>query len=155
MLTGDKVETAETIGHSSGLLDDDKQMRKFNIVQTAIEEIESNLNQIEREIVEVQREKTSILVSGESLGIIQSSETLTESFVSVAIKADVVLACRVSPKQKADIVQMIRLRFPNKSTLAIGDGANDVSMIASAHVGVGIMGLEGSQAARCADFAIG
>jgi len=39
---------------------------------------------------------------------------------------------------------MIRLRSPNKSTLAIGDGANDVSMIASAHVGVGIMGLEGS-----------
>ena len=49
---------------------------------------------------------------------------------------------------------MIRIRFPNKSTLAIGDGANDVSMIASAHVGVGIMWLEGSQAARCADFAI-
>jgi len=39
---------------------------------------------------------------------------------------------------------MIKLRFPNKSTLAIGDGANDVSMITSAHVGVGIMGLEGS-----------
>ena len=95
-----------------------------------------------------------MLVSGEALGIIQSSETLTESFVNIAVNADVVLACRVSPKQKADIVQMIRLKFPNKSTLAIGDGANDVSMIASSHVGVGIMGLEGSQAARCADFAI-
>jgi P-type E1-E2 ATPase len=69
---------------------------------------------------------------------------LTEKFVGAAVKADVVLACRVSPKQKADIVQMIKLRFPNKSTLAIGDGANDVSMITSSHVGVGIMGLEGS-----------
>jgi phospholipid-transporting ATPase len=69
---------------------------------------------------------------------------LTEKFVGAAVKADVVLACRVSPKQKADIVKMIKLRFPNKSTLAIGDGANDVSMITSAHVGVGIMGLEGS-----------
>lgn len=69
---------------------------------------------------------------------------MTEKFVGAAVKADVVLACRVSPKQKADIVQMIKLRFPNKSTLAIGDGANDVSMITSAHVGVGIMGLEGS-----------
>jgi len=69
---------------------------------------------------------------------------LTEKFVGAAVKADVVLACRVSPKQKADIVQMIKFRFPNKSTLAIGDGANDVSMITSAHVGVGIMGLEGS-----------
>ena len=41
----------------------------------------------------------------------------------------VVLACRVSPKQKADIVNMIRMRFPDKVTLSIGDGANDVSMI--------------------------
>lgn len=43
--------------------------------------------------------------------------------------ADVVLACRVSPKQKADIVNLIKLRYPKKVTLAIGDGANDVNMI--------------------------
>jgi P-type E1-E2 ATPase len=55
----------------------------------------------------------------------------------------VVLACRVSPKQKADIVHMIRLRFPLKTTLSIGDGANDVSMILKAHIGVGILGREG------------
>ena len=29
------------------------------------------------------------------------------------------------------------------TTLAIGDGANDVNMIAAAHIGIGIMGLEG------------
>ena len=40
-------------------------------------------------------------------------------------------------------------------TLAIGDGANDVNMITSAHVGVGIIGLEGKQAARASDYAIG
>ncbi len=50
---------------------------------------------------------------------------------------------------------MVRERFPKKSTLSIGDGANDVAMILSAHVGVGIMGLEGSQAARSADFSFG
>lgn len=53
------------------------------------------------------------------------------------------LACRVSPKQKSDIVMMIRNRFPTKITLAIGDGANDVSMILKAHVGIGILGKEG------------
>jgi len=68
---------------------------------------------------------------------------------------DVVLACRVSPKQKADIVNMIKKRFPQKTTLAIGDGANDVNMILQAHVGVGILGKEGQQAARSADYAIG
>lgn len=66
-----------------------------------------------------------------------------------------VLACRVSPKQKADIVNMVKKRFPKKITLAIGDGANDVNMILQAHVGVGIAGKEGQQAARCADYAIG
>jgi len=39
--------------------------------------------------------------------------------------------------------------------LAIGDGANDVNMILKAHVGVGIAGREGLQAARAADYAIG
>lgn len=56
---------------------------------------------------------------------------------------DVVLACRVSPKQKADIVMFIRERFPSKVTLSIGDGANDVAMILKAHVGIGILGKEG------------
>jgi phospholipid-transporting ATPase len=41
------------------------------------------------------------------------------------------------------------------TTLAIGDGANDVNMITAAHIGVGISGLEGQQAARSADYAIG
>ena len=68
---------------------------------------------------------------------------------------DVVIACRVSPKQKGDIVDMIRQRFPTKMTLAVGDGANDVAMILKAHVGVGIAGREGMQAARSSDYSIG
>lgn len=41
------------------------------------------------------------------------------------------------------------------TTLSIGDGANDVSMIAAANIGIGISGLEGQQAARAADYSIG
>jgi phospholipid-transporting ATPase len=69
-----------------------------------------------------------------------------------------VLACRVSPKQKALIVTIIRER-PKEgeiiTTLSIGDGANDVNMITAAHIGVGISGLEGQQAARASDYSIG
>jgi phospholipid-transporting ATPase len=61
----------------------------------------------------------------------------------ISDKAEVVLVCRVSPQQKADVVTMIKNRLPEKSTLAIGDGANDVSMITAAHIGIGIRGLEG------------
>lgn len=75
--------------------------------------------------------------------------------MDIAQEASVVIACRVSPKQKGDIVNFVKDRFPHKTTLAIGDGANDVAMIMKADVGVGIAGREGMQAARSSDFAIG
>ena len=65
------------------------------------------------------------------------------------------LACRVSPKQKAEVVLMVRNRNEHKTTLAIGDGANDVNMINAAHIGIGISGLEGQQAVKASDYAIG
>lgn len=82
-------------------------------------------------------------MSGDSLTKIFFQEFIKTKFLELSDKVDVVLACRVSPKQKADIVQMVRDRFPTKTTLSIGDGANDVNMITTAHVGVGITGLEG------------
>lgn len=62
-------------------------------------------------------------------------------------------AGRVSPLQKALVVKLVKKNL-NAILLAIGDGANDVSMIQAAHVGVGISGVEGLQAARSADVAI-
>ena len=64
------------------------------------------------------------------------------------------LSSRVSPLQKALVVKLVK-RNLKAILLAIGDGANDVSMIQAAHVGVGISGVEGLQAARSADVAIG
>ena len=42
----------------------------------------------------------------------------------------------------------------NTITMAIGDGANDVGMITEANVGIGIQGIEGTQAARASDYVI-
>lgn len=58
--------------------------------------------------------------------------------------AEGLVVYRSSPAQKADIVRFVRKTDTSKITLAIGDGANDVNMIESAHVGVGIMGKEGN-----------
>ena len=80
---------------------------------------------------------------------------MERAFVDLCSEANVVLACRVSPKQKAEVVNLIKIRFPDKTTLAIGDGANDVNMINAAHIGVGISGLEGQQAVKASDYAIG
>lgn len=91
----------------------------------------------------------AVVIGGEQLTKITSSkkEKILFEFLNLAKSSSVVLACRVSPKQKAEIVMMVR-NNPDETekhmtTLAIGDGANDVNMIVSAHVGIGISGLEG------------
>lgn len=63
------------------------------------------------------------------------------------------ICCRVTPLQKALVVEMMK-RARNAVTLAIGDGANDVSMIKAAHIGVGISGQEGMQAVLASDYSI-
>ena len=84
-----------------------------------------------------------MIVAGETLTMIQCEKALEDQFVDLCEGANVVLACRVSPKQKAEVVLLVKNRDMKKTTLAIGDGANDVNMINAAHIGVGISGLEG------------
>ena len=67
-----------------------------------------------------------------------------DKLMKIGERCEAVLGCRVSPKQKAAIVKMVRKAKPDVQTLAIGDGANDVNMIIAAHVGVGIKGVEGA-----------
>ena len=75
--------------------------------------------------------------------------------LELAQQCKAVIACRVSPLQKAQIVRLVKHRSVSEPmTLAIGDGGNDVSMIQEAHVGIGISGVEGMQAVRASDFSI-
>ena len=76
----------------------------------------------------------SILVEGECLGTIIASKKFTKEFVKMAANCESVVCCRVTPKQKAQVVKLIKDNL-NKVTLAIGDGANDVNMIQEAHIG--------------------
>ncbi|OCB86698.1 phospholipid-translocating P-type ATPase [Sanghuangporus baumii] len=71
----------------------------------------------------------------------------------LSMECEAVICCRVSPLQKALVVRMIKEGI-GAMTLAIGDGANDVSMIQAADVGVGIIGEEGLQAVNSSDYAI-
>ena len=74
-------------------------------------------------------------------------------FLEIGKMCKSVICCRVSPLQKAEVVKLVKDTLKITS-LAIGDGANDVSMIQAAHVGVGISGVEGLQAARASDYSI-
>jgi len=97
----------------------------------------------------------ALVIEGAALYHLLGDPLLEEILFGVASNCDSVIACRVSPKQKALVVKLVRNNVsPEPVTLAIGDGANDVGMIQEAHVGVGISGLEGQQAVNASDFAI-
>ncbi|ALC48589.1 CG9981 [Drosophila busckii] len=150
VLTGDKVETALNIALSCGHIPPDA--KKYIILECKNrEDLLVHLNVLEREIVFGMGRDCALLIDGQSLSV-ALAETPKE-FRDVAVKCKAVLCCRLSPLQKSEVVALIKSSNENYNTAAIGDGANDVSMIQEAHIGIGIMGREGRQAARCADFA--
>lgn len=99
---------------------------------------------------------SALIVDGACLGVILESVPLKKQFLDVATSCKSVICCRTSPKQKANVVKLVKNSLSGDSitTLAIGDGSNDVSMIQEAHVGIGIIGREGLQAANASDYAI-
>ncbi|NXG50864.1 AT8B1 ATPase, partial [Psilopogon haemacephalus] len=81
-------------------------------------------------------------------------EQRQRNFVELACECRAVICCRVTPRQKATVVELVK-KYKKAITLAIGDGANDVSMIKTAHIGVGISGQEGMQAVMSSDYSFG
>ncbi|KAI8447164.1 phospholipid-translocating ATPase [Phakopsora pachyrhizi] len=144
MLTGDKIETATCIAISSKLVSRGQYIHQVSKLK--------NPDSVRKELEFLQQKQDCCLViDGESLqtGLNYFSNELIE----VTTKLPVVVACRCSPTQKADIANLIR-SFTKKRVCCIGDGGNDVSMIQAADVGIGIVGKEGKQASLAADFSI-
>uniref|UniRef100_A0A8C7DY96 Phospholipid-transporting ATPase n=1 Tax=Oncorhynchus kisutch TaxID=8019 RepID=A0A8C7DY96_ONCKI len=94
----------------------------------------------------------ALIIDGQTLKYALSFE-LRQAFLDLALSCKAVICCRVSPLQKSEIVDMVK-KHVKAITLAIGDGANDVGMIQTAHVGVGISGNEGMQATNSSDYSI-
>ncbi|KAM9353829.1 phospholipid-transporting ATPase ID [Symphorus nematophorus] len=92
----------------------------------------------------------ALVINGHSLAHALEADMEME-FVLTACACKAVICCRVTPLQKAQVVELIK-KHKKAVTLAIGDGANDVSMIKSAHIGVGISGQEGIQAVLASDY---
>ncbi|XP_076046223.1 phospholipid-transporting ATPase IF-like isoform X2 [Oratosquilla oratoria] len=149
ILTGDKVETAVNIAYACGHF---KRFMKILRVtrckdaETASRALSDCWTQMKDEDVTY-----GLVVDGLSLALLLENDK--NALHEVALRCTAVVCCRMSPKQKAETVQLVKHAAPWPITAAIGDGANDVSMIQEAHVGLGLMGKEGRQAVRCADFA--
>ena len=97
-------------------------------------------------------QSVGLVIDGKTLKLALEPEIRTE-FLRLTQYCRAVLCCRATPKQKGEVVRLVKQKL-KVQTLAIGDGANDVSMIQVADIGIGISGLEGMQAVMNSDFAI-
>uniref|UniRef100_A0A8C1SYJ1 Phospholipid-transporting ATPase n=1 Tax=Cyprinus carpio TaxID=7962 RepID=A0A8C1SYJ1_CYPCA len=141
VLTGDKQETAINIGvcHTCIYL--------YHKVTATLTAHCSSLGDSLRKENEL-----ALIIDGQTLKYALSFE-VRQAFLDLALSCKAVICCRVSPLQKSEIVDMVK-KHVKAITLAIGDGANDVGMIQTAHVGVGISGNEGMQATNSSDYSI-
>ncbi|CAD6565970.1 MAG: aminophospholipid translocase [Alectoria sarmentosa] len=156
VLTGDRQETAINIGMSCKLISEDMTLLIINEDNSAATRtnLENKLTAIRNQSAGgAELETLALVIDGKSLTFALEKD-MEKMFLELAIMCKAVICCRVSPLQKALVVKLVK-RNLQAILLAIGDGANDVSMIQAAHVGVGISGVEGLQAARSADVAIG
>lgn len=107
-------------------------------------------------------DNAALIIDGVTLTIVFSDlsderselRDLRKKFLLLGKRCKSVICCRVSPSQKAQVVKLVKQEL-KVMTLAIGDGANDVAMIQSANIGVGIAGEEGRQAVMSSDYGIG
>ncbi|CAG7723622.1 unnamed protein product [Allacma fusca] len=149
MLTGDKIETGISVGVACGLITQaSKQFYCTNGTDKNV--VKAHLEQIKNEITP--DENNTLIVDGATLEIAFSECPDLLSDVALAVYR--VICCRMAPLQKAQIVHMVKQSKKKPITAAVGDGANDVAMIQEAHLGIGILGKEGRQAARSGDFAL-
>ncbi|ETN84642.1 phospholipid-translocating P-type ATPase, flippase [Necator americanus] len=152
MLTGDKRETAINIAHSCALCNPGTEL--LTVDKYTFEETYTKLVQLAERSKQLEDEKKefAMVIDGKSLVHALVGECRTY-FGELALRCRAVVCCRMSPMQKAEVVEMVR-SIGNHVVMAVGDGANDVAMIQAANVGVGISGEEGLQAASASDYAI-
>ncbi|AEO62999.1 uncharacterized protein THITE_2107835 [Thermothielavioides terrestris NRRL 8126] len=151
MLTGDKRETAINIAHSARICKPFSEVYILDATQGDLRErLAMTLTEVSRGVVP----HSVAVVDGHTLSVVEEHDVLRLLFFDLAARVDSVICCRASPAQKAMLVKCIRHRSPSAVTLAIGDGANDIAMIQASHVGIGISGREGLQAARISDYSI-
>ncbi|XP_048351262.1 phospholipid-transporting ATPase VA isoform X2 [Sphaerodactylus townsendi] len=173
VLTGDKQETAINIAYACKLLDHDEEIITLNAdsPEMCATLLEQHLHCIESKCpIEKSSQNTAAKFiplympsssENPNLGLVIDGRTLAyaldtalkDKFLLLAKRFRSVLCCRSTPIQKGMVVKLVRDKLKTM-TLAIGDGANDVSMIQVADVGVGISGPEGMQAVMASDFAI-
>ncbi|KAI8054207.1 hypothetical protein BDF22DRAFT_742133 [Syncephalis plumigaleata] len=159
VLTGDKLETAINIGYSCSLLTQEMHLWTIRGDKSARQTIDEFIRVARQVIAEEGTDllhptrEQALVIDGQALKEVLDDTRARRYLLSMSTRCRSVICCRVSPLQKAQVVHLIR-KGRHAITLAIGDGANDVSMIQTANIGVAIAGKEGLQASMSSDYTI-
>ncbi|KAK9150198.1 hypothetical protein Syun_008507 [Stephania yunnanensis] len=153
MLTGDKQNTAIQIALLCNFISPEPKGQLLLINGKTQDEVARSLERVllTMRITTAEPKDVAFVIDGWALEIVLKH--YRKAFTELAILSRTAICCRVTPSQKAQLVEL--LKSCDYRTLAIGDGGNDVRMIQQADIGVGISGREGMQAARAADYSIG
>jgi phospholipid-transporting ATPase len=153
VITGDKQATAINIGYSSRLLTADMTLIKVNAEHSS-----ERCGAILADAVErycggaiASQQRIAMVIDGATLRY--ALDEHADLFMALAERCASVVCCKAGASRKGAVVELIKRRT-SAICLAIGDGANDVTMLREAHIGIGIFGREGSQAARSSDYAL-
>ncbi|XP_015273462.1 PREDICTED: phospholipid-transporting ATPase IG isoform X1 [Gekko japonicus] len=175
VLTGDKMETAQATCYACRLFQSNTELlllttktvgeenhKEEQLYKLMMEYHKKVVNDMPEDVKRnwMLSHEYGLVIDGATLSLILNpsqdscSVHYRNIFQQICLKCTAVLCCRMAPLQKAQMVRMVKNSKGNPITLAVGDGANDVSMILEAHVGIGVKGKEGRQAARNSDYAI-
>ncbi|NXS75202.1 AT11C ATPase, partial [Pandion haliaetus] len=178
VLTGDKMETAKSTCYACRLFQTSTELLELTVKTVGEsgrkeDRLHELLMEYHKKLIQdvpksrggLKRSWTlsqeyGLIIDGSTLSLIlnpsqdSSSSNYKNIFLQICLKCTAVLCCRMAPLQKAQIVRMVKNTNGSPITLSIGDGANDVSMILEAHVGIGIKGKEGRQASRNSDYSV-
>jgi phospholipid-translocating P-type ATPase (flippase) len=147
VLTGDKQETAVSVGKSSHIIPEGAE-----IITISAE----SKRQTEYLLLKASKRAKHgaivvLVISGDAFAFaLRECAGLLGDALS---RSKSVICNRATPAQKAGFVELVMDEM-QKICVAVGDGANDVSMIQKANVGIGLLGKEGSQAAQASDVVI-
>lgn len=153
VLTGDKKETAISVSKLSKHVT--REMDIIDLTDASSDSLLSLMYENYKKIETSTNNKFALIIDGRSLALYLDNQKvgLSKELINLCLKCEAVICCRLSPLQKAQIVKLVKESKDTPITAAIGDGANDVSMIQEAHIGIGIFGKEGKSAAISSDFA--
>ncbi|KAI5177057.1 phospholipid-transporting ATPase IK isoform X1 [Manis pentadactyla] len=179
VLTGDKQETAVNVGFACQLLSENtvileeeeivrvleacqesdhllsgEGLRRSRALKHAKVAMVISGDFLDQQLLSLHKEPRALVLQGRDPDSHEGPEVRRErAFVELASQCQAVICCRMTPQQKALIVALVK-KYQNVVTLAIGDGANDVNMIKTADIGVGLAGQEGMQAVQNSDYVL-